>query len=76
MSMRIGGVPYGVGAPLLAGLQSEPAVDFVALPPARLIEHLRAGQLDAALVSSVEAARLPGYRTPAGLGIACKHEIR
>jgi chorismate dehydratase len=74
--MRIGGVPFGVGAPLLAGLESESGVDFVALPPARLIEQLRAGQLDAALVSSVEAARLPGYRAPAGLGIACKREIR
>ena len=74
--MRIGGVPFGVGAPLLAGLESESGVDFVALPPARLIEQLRAGHLDAALVSSVEAARLPGYRAPAGLGIACKREIR
>jgi chorismate dehydratase len=60
----------------LAGLESESGVDFVALPPARLIEQLRAGHLDAALVSSVEAARLPGYRAPAGLGIACKREIR
>jgi predicted solute-binding protein len=51
--MRIGGVPFGVGAPLLAGLESESGVDFVALPPARLIEQLRAGHLDAALVSSV-----------------------
>jgi chorismate dehydratase len=76
LSIRIGGVPYGVGAPLLAGLESDPAVDFVAAPPARLIEQLRAGQLDAALVSSIEAARVPGYRAPATLGIACKREIR
>lgn len=76
MSIRIGGVPYGVGAPLLAGLESDPAVDFVTATPARLIEQLRAGQLDAALVSSIEAARVPGYRALTTLGIACKREIR
>lgn len=76
LSIRIGGVPFGVGAPLLAGLESDPTVHFVTAPPARLIEQLRQGLLDAALVSSVEAARLPGYRAPATLGIACKREIR
>ncbi len=74
--IRIGGVPYGVGAPLLAGLDSDPAVTLVQAPPTRLIEQLRAGQLDAALVSSIEAVRQPGYAVAAGLGIACKREIR
>jgi chorismate dehydratase len=37
---------------------------------------LRAGSLDAALVSSIEAIRAPGYAVAAGLGIACKREIR
>lgn len=76
MTHRIGGVPYGVGAPLLAGLDSDPAVTLVQAPPTRLIAGLRAGELDAALVSSVEAVRQPGYAVAAGLGIACKHEIR
>lgn len=76
MNLRIGGVPYGVGAPLLAGLDSDPAVSLVQAPPTRLIEQLRAGQLDAALVSSVEAVRAPGYAVATGLGIACKREIR
>lgn len=76
VSIAIGGVPFGVGAPLLAGLDSDPTVTLVQAPPTVLIERLRAGQLDAALVSSVEAVRAPGYRVAAGLGIACKHEIR
>ncbi|MCA8974744.1 MAG: hypothetical protein KDC98_08480 [Planctomycetes bacterium] len=74
--LRIGGVPYGVGAPLLAGLDDQPGVTFVSEPPTRLITMLRAGELDAALVSSVEAVRGPDYRVAAGLGIACRQEIR
>jgi chorismate dehydratase len=77
-SMRhsIGGVPYGVGAPLLAGLADDPRVRFRQAPPTTLIAELRAGTLDAALVSSIEAIRQPGYVVAEGLGIACKHEIR
>ena len=76
MLPRIGGVPYGVGAPLLAGLDRDPSVQFLAAPPTTLIAQLHRGELDAALVSSIEAARRPGYRVVAELGIACKHEIR
>lgn len=76
MTIRIGGVPYGVGAPLLAGLDSDPAATLVQAPPTELIRRLRAGELAAALVSSIEAVRQPGYRIAPDLGIACKHEIR
>ena len=76
MKARIGGVPYGVGAPLLAGLAGNPEVELLQLPPAQLIEPLRRGDLDAALLSSIEAIRHPGYRVVADIGIACKHEIR
>jgi chorismate dehydratase len=76
VSIRIGGVPYGVGAPLLAGLDSDPACAFVRSTPTALIAQLRAGELDAALVSSIEAVARPGYAVAAGLGIACKREIR
>ncbi len=74
--IRIGGVPYGVGAPLLAGLDREPGVTLLQEPPTRLIERLRGGELDVALVSSIEAVQQPGYRVAADLGIACKREIR
>lgn len=74
--LRIGGVPYGVGAPMLAGLDRAPGVALISEPPTRLIELLRAGELDAALVSSVEAVCRPGYLIANGLGIACRREIR
>jgi chorismate dehydratase len=73
---RIGGVPYGVGAPLVAGLAGRSDVDLVKAPPTQLIERLRRGDLDTALVSSVEAIRAPGYTVFAPYGIACKREIR
>jgi len=69
--LRIGGVPYGLGAPLMAGLADDPAVDLVRSPPTRLIQDLREGRLDTALASSVEGFRQPDYRAAAGLGIAC-----
>jgi chorismate dehydratase len=76
VTIRIGGVPYGVGAPLMAGLESDPAVSLVKAPPTALIAALRAGELDAALVSTIEAIERPGYRVVPGLGIACKREVR
>jgi chorismate dehydratase len=48
----------------------------VKAPPTTLVRSLRDGSLDAALVSSVEAIRAPGYTVAPGLGIACKREIR
>ena len=76
MTIRIGGVPYGVGAPLLAGLEEHDGVELVQAPPTQLIAQLRQRRLDAALVSSIEAVRQPGYAVAAGLGIACREEIR
>jgi chorismate dehydratase len=76
VKLRIGGVPYGVGLPLLGGLDENPMVEFVAAPPTELIEPLRRGEFDAALVSSIEAVLRPGYTVAPGLGIASKREIR
>lgn len=77
--LRIGGVPYGLGAPLLADLDGDLGVDLVRTAPSRLVELLRTGALDAALVSSIEGARTPGYAAVAGIGIASHgpvHSVR
>lgn len=74
--LRIGGVPYGVGEPLVRGLAATPGVDLVRAVPSQLIAALRAGELEAALVSSVEAFRTPGYTALADLGIACRSEAK
>ncbi len=67
--LRIGSVPYLVGRPLDLGLEDEEAVDFVREVPAQLVEGLRSGRLDVALVSSIELFRRPGYRWIEGLGV-------
>jgi chorismate dehydratase len=74
--LRLGGVPYGVGEPLVRGLVAMPDVALARAVPRDLIAALRAGDLDAALVSSIEAFRTPGYAALADLGIACKTQAR
>lgn len=54
-------MPYGVGAPLLEGLSHDDELELVREKPVLLIERLRAGELDAALASSIEGFRRPGY---------------
>jgi chorismate dehydratase len=63
----IGSVPYANARPLLEGLDGERDVRLVLEPPSRLAERLAAGELDVALVPSVDALRNPGRPVvPAG----------
>ncbi|MCA8980717.1 MAG: menaquinone biosynthesis protein [Planctomycetes bacterium] len=67
--LRVGSVPYLVGRPLDVGLEHEPGIELVREVPARLVELLRAGELDVALVSSIELFRRPGYRYIPGMAV-------
>ncbi len=55
----IGSVPFANASPLIEGLASEPGVRLVLERPSRLARRLADGELDAALVPSVEALRDP-----------------
>jgi len=55
----LGSVPYANGRPLLEGLAESPGVRLVLDRPSALAGRLAAGELDAALVPSVEAIRDP-----------------
>ena len=68
--LRVGSVPYLVGRPLDHGLGNEPGITLEHDVPARLIERLRGGEIDVALVSSIELFRQNGYRYLDGLGVA------
>ena len=68
--LRVGSVPYLVGRPLDLGLEQEPGIELVRDIPARLVEGLRSGELDVALVSSIELFRRPGYRFLPGLAVS------
>ena len=68
--LRVGSVPYLVARPINFGLEREPGLELVRDVPARLIERLRDGRLDVALVSSIELFRQPGYSFLAGPAVA------
>lgn len=68
--LRVGSVPYLVGRPLDLGLGEEDGIELAHDVPARLVEGLRAGSLDVALVSSIELFRRPGYSFIDGIGVA------
>jgi len=61
-SLRVGAPAYLVARPLDLGLEHERGIELERAVPARLVEGLRAGRLDVALVSSIELFRSPGYR--------------
>ncbi len=69
-------MPYGLGAPLLADLDGDLGVKLLRTAPAELVPLLRDGHLDAALVSSIEGARRPGYLALDGVGIACDGAVQ
>lgn len=58
--LRIGAVPYLNAKPITAGLAERSDLEYVELVPSQLATALAAGDLDCALVSSIEAKRLVG----------------
>ncbi len=68
--LRVGSVPYFVGRPLDLGLEDEAGIAYHRAVPAELVEGLRAGTIDVALVSSIELFRRPGYGFLAELAVA------
>lgn len=67
--LRVGSVPYLVGRPLDLGLAQEPGIELSHDVPAVLVERLRRGEVDVALVSSIELFRRPGYGYLDGIGV-------
>lgn len=68
---RIGSVPYLNAVPLTRGIEDE----IVFATPARLAEMLRAGELDAALVSITEVLLNEAYDILDGIAIASLGEV-
>ncbi len=73
--LRVAAPPYLVARPLTEGLEREPLVQFEREVPSRLVERLRGGELDVALVSSIELFRQQGYAYLAGYAIAGHGEV-
>jgi len=73
--LRVGSVPYLVARPLDGGLGDEPGIELTHDVPARLVEKLRAGAIDVALVSSIELFRRPGYGYLDSLAVAGEERV-
>lgn len=74
--VRIGSVPYLNSKALIWGLEARTDAYTLELrPPSVLAKRLAAGELDVALVSSVEFFRHPDYRIVPGLGVCGDREM-
>jgi chorismate dehydratase len=70
-TIRLASVSYLNARPLIYGLDREPDLSLSLDVPARLIESLRSGACDVALLPVIDYQRLPGLKlVPAG-GIGC-----
>src|SRR5262245_9379605 len=76
MVLRLGTVPYLNARPLVEGLPRDARVSLAQAVPSALAEQLRAGALDAALVSSVELFRAPPLRWVPGPAICSEGPVR
>lgn len=76
MPIRIGAVSYLNTKPLVYGLDSEPhTIELSYDLPSRLADQLAAGELDVALIPSIEALEDPGYRVVSDACIACRGAV-
>jgi chorismate dehydratase len=69
---RVGSTPYLNTVPLTRGLEDQ----ILFLPPAALAERLRAGELDAALVSVAEVLLHDGYEVLDEIAVASLGEVK
>lgn len=72
--LRVGAVQYLNTRPLVHGLARGP-VELVYDLPSRLADRLHAGDLDVALIPSVEFLANPGYRLVSDACIACRGPV-
>jgi chorismate dehydratase len=77
MNWRIGAVSYLNTKPLIYGLSEHlPASELILDLPSRLADRLAAGELDVALIPSVEFLRGDGLKIVSDACIACRGPVR
>ena len=74
--LRVGAVSYLNSKPLVYGLgDRDRAIDLVYDFPSQLADRLKRGELDVALIPSIEYLRNPGYRIVSDACIACQGPV-
>src|SRR5262245_81175 len=76
LELRIGVVDFVNSRPLVPGLDRERGVELVRARPSELVVSLRKGELDVALVSSIECFRSPELRIVPEIGICSEGPIK
>jgi chorismate dehydratase len=75
--IRVGAVTYLNARPLIVALaELDPRLDIVTDYPSRLADALCAGQLDVAMIPSIEYARHPEFSIVSDACIACDGPVR
>jgi chorismate dehydratase len=74
--LRVGAVTYLNAKPLIVSLQKTAEAEIILDFPSRLADALRSGQLDVAMIPSIEYARHPGYTIVSDACIACDGPVR
>jgi chorismate dehydratase len=76
MTMRVGAVSYLNTKPLVFGLaESAPRIDLVFDLPSRLADRLGRGELDVALIPSIEYFQNPAYTIVSDACIGCRGPV-
>lgn len=71
-TLRVASVGFVNARPLIAGLEADQAIELALDVPSRLLERVRRGAADVALLPVIDLQRQPGLRVvPAG-GIGCE----
>lgn len=76
-TIRVGAVSYLNARPLVFFLsQLAPNVQILVDHPSRLADRLRGGDLDVAMIPSIEYFRLPGARIVSDACVACEGQVK
>lgn len=73
--IRVGAVAYLNALPLIRGLAEDPGLSVEGASPAELARRLAHGELDVALLPTVELLRQPGLEVVPGIGIAAEGPV-
>jgi chorismate dehydratase len=76
MKIRIGVVDFLNARPLVHGLDKERGVELVRDRPSRLVQSLRKGEVDVALVSSIECFRSPELKIVPEIGVCSEGPVK
>lgn len=73
-TLRLGSVSFLNAKPLIWGLDDDPAIELHLDVPSRLLDGLRTGQFEVALVPVIDYQRMPGLRLIPSAGIGSDGE--